>query len=71
MSNYIEKITIVGWRPNGLIHHRSIAKNRITAITRIDSTSKLPAGVDIKKVNYDDPASLVLERMHDELRDNE
>ncbi|KAJ6527893.1 putative isoflavone reductase family protein [Mycena vulgaris] len=34
-------------------------KHRVTAITRTDSMSKLPAGVEVKKVDYEDPASLV------------
>ena len=34
-------------------------RHRVTAITRTDSTSKLPAGVEVKKVNYDDRGSLV------------
>ncbi|CAF1460713.1 unnamed protein product [Adineta ricciae] len=36
-----------------------IGKHQITAITREDSTNKLPSGVEIKRVNYDDPSSLV------------
>jgi hypothetical protein len=36
-----------------------IGKHKITAITRADSTSKLPSGVEVKKVNYDDPSSLI------------
>ena len=34
-------------------------KHKVTAITRADSTSKVPASVQVKKVNYDDQASLV------------
>lgn len=34
-------------------------KHKVTAITRADSTSKAPAGVEVKKVNYDDQSSLV------------
>lgn len=33
-------------------------KHKVTAITRSDSTSKPPAGVEVKKVNYDDQDSL-------------
>ena len=33
-------------------------KHQVTAITREDSTIKVPAGVITKKVNYDDPESL-------------
>ena len=36
-----------------------IGKHKITALTRADSTSKLPPGVEVKKVNYDDPSSLI------------
>ena len=36
-----------------------IGKHKITAITREGSTNKIPEGVQIKKVNYDDQASLV------------
>lgn len=34
-------------------------KHRVTAITRADSTSKIPDGVEARKVNYDDQDSLV------------
>lgn len=34
-------------------------KHTITAITRPESTSKLPDGVHVKKVNYDDSSSIV------------
>ena len=34
-------------------------KHEITAITRADSTSTVPAGVEIRRVSYDDQASLV------------
>ena len=34
-------------------------KHKVTAITRADSTSKIPAGVEVKKVSYDDHESLV------------
>ena len=33
-------------------------KHKITAITRPDSTSAMPAGITVKKVNYDDAAEL-------------
>lgn len=36
-----------------------IGKHKITAITREGSTNKIPEGVQVKKVNYDDQASLV------------
>ena len=34
-------------------------KHKVTAVTRADSTSKFPTGVEVKKVNYDDQSSLV------------
>ena len=34
-------------------------KHKVTAITRADSTNPIPAGVDVKKVSYDDHGSLV------------
>lgn len=34
-------------------------RHKVTAITRADSTSKVPAGVEVKKVRYDDYDSLV------------
>ena len=34
-------------------------KHQVTAITRADSTTKIPEGVAVKKVNYDDQDSLV------------
>ena len=36
-----------------------IEKHKITAITREGSTNKIPDGVHVKKVNYDDQSSLV------------
>lgn len=33
-------------------------KYKVSAITRDDSTSKVPAGVEVKKVNYDNQDSL-------------
>jgi len=34
-------------------------KHKITAITRVGSTSKMPQGVDVKKVDYNNQSSLV------------
>lgn len=34
-------------------------KHTVTAITRAESTTKLPDGVQVKKINYDDPSSIV------------
>ncbi|KAJ7573845.1 hypothetical protein C8J56DRAFT_1173314 [Mycena floridula] len=60
MSNYIEKVAIVGagGQMGSYIVEALLktGKHHVTAITRIDSTCNLPTGVDIKKV---DSASLV------------
>ncbi|CAF1690831.1 unnamed protein product, partial [Adineta ricciae] len=62
-KNYVEKVAVVG--AGGQVGKfivdelLKIGKHKITAITREDSTNKLPSGVEIKKVNYDDPSSLV------------
>ncbi|KAJ6599802.1 putative isoflavone reductase family protein [Mycena vulgaris] len=62
-QNYIEKVAIVGaggrmgtYMVDALL---KTGKHHITAITRADSTSQLPAGVEVKKVDYEDSASLV------------
>ena len=34
-------------------------KHTVTALSRADSTSQLPSGVEVRKVNYDDQSSLV------------
>ena len=34
-------------------------KHTVTAITRVDSNSELPEGVEVKKVDYGDPSSIV------------
>jgi hypothetical protein len=34
-------------------------KHKVTAITRSDSTSKLPSGIEVKRVDYNDQSSLV------------
>ncbi|CAF1274666.1 unnamed protein product [Adineta steineri] len=62
-KNHVEKVAIVGG--GGQVGKfivdelLKIGKHKITAITREDSTSKMPPGVEVKKVNYDDPSSLV------------
>ncbi|CAF0806414.1 unnamed protein product [Adineta steineri] len=62
-KNHVEKIAIVGGggQVGKFIVEEllKIGKHKITALTREDSTSKMPPGVDVKKVNYDDPSSLV------------
>ncbi|KAJ7574645.1 hypothetical protein C8J56DRAFT_872053 [Mycena floridula] len=62
-KNYIEKVAIVG--AGGQVGKFIVdellktGKHHVTAITRADSTSKLPTGVEVKKVNYEDTSSLV------------
>ncbi|KAJ7574626.1 hypothetical protein C8J56DRAFT_1017286 [Mycena floridula] len=62
-KNYIEKVAIVG--AGGQVGKFIVdellknGKHQVTAITRVDSTSKIVSGVDVKKVNYGDTASLV------------
>ncbi|KAJ6599796.1 putative isoflavone reductase family protein [Mycena vulgaris] len=62
-QNYIKKVAIVG--AGGHIGSFIVeallkaGKHRVTALTRADSTSKLPAGVEVKNIDYEDPASLV------------
>ena len=34
-------------------------KHTVTAITRVDSESHLPEGIEVKKVDYSNPSSLV------------
>ncbi|CAF1379471.1 unnamed protein product [Adineta steineri] len=62
-KNHVEKVAIVGGggQVGKFIVEEllKIGKHKITALTREDSTSKMPPGVEIKKVNYDDPSSLV------------
>ncbi|ETI25745.1 hypothetical protein G647_02519 [Cladophialophora carrionii CBS 160.54] len=64
-KNRVEKIAIVGVRGNlGEYMAKSLLQtgiHRVTALTRADSPSlnSMPAGLTIKKVNYDDPNSLI------------
>ncbi|CAF0875944.1 unnamed protein product [Adineta steineri] len=62
-KNHVEKVAIVGGggQVGKFIVEEllKIGKHKITALTREDSASKMPPGVEIKKVNYDDPLSLV------------
>ncbi|KAJ7580610.1 hypothetical protein C8J56DRAFT_1029737 [Mycena floridula] len=61
-KNYLEKVAIVG--AGGQVGSFIVdallktGKHEVTAITRVGSTSKLPTGVKVKKVNYDDASSL-------------
>lgn len=62
-SNYIKNIAIIG--AGGQVGAPIIkalleqGKHTVTAISRLDSTSTLPDGVSVKKVDYADHASLV------------
>ena len=38
---------------------QKIGKHKTTVLTREDSTNKMPSGVEVKKVDYHDPSSLV------------
>ncbi|KAJ7855576.1 putative isoflavone reductase family protein [Mycena leptocephala] len=61
--NYIEKVAIVGagGQMGTFITEALLktGKHHLTAITRADSTSMISAGVEVKKVNYENPASLI------------
>ncbi|KAI4197902.1 MAG: hypothetical protein LQ350_005661, partial [Teloschistes chrysophthalmus] len=60
--NHIENIAIVGaagWSGKHIVS--AIQKNgnqKITAITRQDSTAQIPSGLAVKKVDYDDHSAL-------------
>ncbi|KAI9688836.1 MAG: hypothetical protein M1822_001193 [Bathelium mastoideum] len=62
-NNRIERVAIVGAGGNsGKYIAEALlktGKHKVSAITRSDSTSALPQGLEIKKVNYDDEGSLV------------
>ncbi|KAI9777630.1 MAG: hypothetical protein M1839_008684 [Geoglossum umbratile] len=62
-KNEIENVAIVGaGGQSGKFIVEEMLKNgkhKITAITRAGSTSKMPEGVHVKKVDYDDQSSLV------------
>ncbi|KAK4999461.1 hypothetical protein LTR66_001518 [Elasticomyces elasticus] len=62
-SSYIEKIAIVGAGGNsGKFMTESLlrtGKHTVTAITRADSKTKLPEGVEVKIIDYDNHTSIV------------
>ncbi|EXJ67287.1 uncharacterized protein A1O5_09300 [Cladophialophora psammophila CBS 110553] len=62
-KNYVENIAIVGAGGQvGEYMARALlkaGKHKLTAITRTDSKSTVPEGMIVKKVNYEDQASLV------------
>ncbi|KAI8630681.1 putative oxidoreductase CipA [Xylariaceae sp. FL1651] len=61
-SNHVKKVAIVG--AAGTIGKYIVkellqgGKHEVTALTRADSKAKIPEGVKIAKVSYDDPTSL-------------
>ncbi|KAI4198269.1 MAG: hypothetical protein LQ346_002809 [Caloplaca aetnensis] len=70
-KNYIENVAIVGLHSMFTIPQAAgysgkyiveellrNGKQKVTAITREGGTSQMPAGIDVKKVNYDDHAAL-------------
>ncbi|MCJ1349842.1 hypothetical protein MMC31_008084 [Peltigera leucophlebia] len=63
LKNYIENVAIVGvgGQVGKFITEELLkaGKHKITAITRVDSTSPVPAGVEIKRIDYADQASIV------------
>ena len=62
-SNYIKNVAIIGAGGNvGSYMTKALletGKHTVTAITRPDSTSKLPDGVHMKKVDYENPQTIV------------
>ncbi|KAL8766625.1 MAG: hypothetical protein Q9209_006642 [Squamulea sp. 1 TL-2023] len=62
-SNYIKNVAIVGATgTSGKFIVQSLldkGKHIVTAITREGGSVQMPEGVTVKKVNYDDPSSLV------------
>ncbi|KAG4437294.1 hypothetical protein IFR05_007232 [Cadophora sp. M221] len=61
--NRITKVAIVGASGNSAKYMTSALlaakKHTITAITRHDSTATFPAGIEVAKVDYNNPSSLV------------
>ncbi|KAK5019953.1 hypothetical protein BJ546DRAFT_907814 [Cryomyces antarcticus] len=62
-GNYIRKVAVVGAGGNSGKYMTGellkTGKHTVTAITRTDSNSALPEGVEVKKVDYDNQSSLV------------
>ncbi|KAL9017159.1 MAG: hypothetical protein Q9185_005516 [Variospora sp. 1 TL-2023] len=61
-KNQIENVAIVGAAGySGKYIVEALLRNgrqKVTAVTREGGTSQMPAGVDVKKVNYDDHEAL-------------
>ncbi|MCJ1289869.1 hypothetical protein MMC34_001402 [Xylographa carneopallida] len=71
-ANYIKRVAVVeaGGNSGKYIAEALLktGKHTVTAITRADSKSALPNGVEVKKVDYGSPASLAdAVRGHDAL----
>ncbi|KAK3687103.1 hypothetical protein LTR37_019170 [Vermiconidia calcicola] len=62
-SNFIKNVAIVGAGGNSGSHMTKFlletGKHNVTAITRADSKTKLPPGVNMKQVDYADPSTIV------------
>jgi len=62
-NNFIKNVAIVGAGGNVgkyiVEQLLKTGKHKVTAISRIDSTSKIPEGAEVKKVDYNDSQSLV------------
>ncbi|KAF2435115.1 putative oxidoreductase CipA [Tothia fuscella] len=61
-KNYVERIAIVGagGQSGGyMVAELLKAGKKVSAITREDSTSKVPEGVEIKRIKYEDQSSIV------------
>ncbi|ROW09402.1 hypothetical protein VMCG_02245 [Cytospora schulzeri] len=62
-SNYLKKVAIVG--PTGQVgshileHLLKNGKHEVTAITRKDSSATLPDGLNVARVDYSEPSTLV------------
>jgi hypothetical protein len=55
-------LTITGWRECWRLHKKGLLKtgiHTVTAITRVDSQIAFPKGVVSKRVDYDEPETLV------------
>ncbi|KAK5171145.1 uncharacterized protein LTR77_004289 [Saxophila tyrrhenica] len=60
-SNYIKNVAIAGGNVGSYITHALLdtGKHTITALTRPDSSSKLPEGVNVKQIDYASPPTIV------------
>ncbi|KAK3702298.1 hypothetical protein LTR37_015009 [Vermiconidia calcicola] len=60
--NYSKDVAIVGAGGKSGSHMTKFLldtrKHNVTAITRADSKTKLPQGVNVKQVDYNDPSTI-------------